>query len=100
LGERLVDPGRLKQTQRGETVFIDVQLDARRLIFGPGVDRFGFRLLHGLDDVVVLDLGDGHEHGEDHHRSSNQPVQPLVVAFRIVRHDRPRFSDGSLAAIR
>ena len=76
-------PVDLEQPQLVQAVLVDMQLHARELILGPGVDRVGLRLLHRLIDVVVLDLRDRHEHREDHHRDGDQIVQALV--FRACR---------------
>lgn len=49
-------------------------LSAFGLEVGPCVDGVGLGLIHGLDDIAVLDIADGHEGGGDGYEEGDQGV--------------------------
>nr|GFD57827.1 hypothetical protein [Tanacetum cinerariifolium] len=59
----------------------DADLGPRRLIFVPLVDRIGLRLLHRLDDVAVLDVGQAHEHRQHDDGDGDAAVEALVLGL-------------------
>ena len=63
----------------------DFFADIAGLVEGPVVDLVGLRLLHGLVDIVVLDLADAHEGGEDGHHHGHAHAEGIAVVFVV--HD-------------
>ena len=56
-------------------------LGAFGLEIGPCVDGMGLCLVHGLDDVTVLDIADGHEGGGDGYEEGDQCIDPAFACF-------------------
>ena len=61
----------------------DVLADVARLIEVPVIELVGLGLLHRLDDVVVLDLADAQERGEQ--RDGDATQVPSRAAAAITR---------------
>ena len=92
-GDRAIDvAGGFEHSQLRQAVLVDMQLDAGRLIFGPGIHGLLLGLLHGLGDIVILDLRDRHEDRENNDRHRHQIVELLVqaVGFDVRVHLSPR----------
>ena len=60
----------------------DLLADVPRLVEVPVIELVGLRLLHGLDDVVVLDLADAQEGGQqrDGDRDARVEAHPCAIA--------------------
>ena len=61
------------------------------------VDLVGLRLLHALDDVVVLDLADAHEGGEQRHRTATAGFSQDDFAAWAASSAAPTRSFGSMS---
>ena len=59
----------------------DVELGPGRLILVPAIDRVRLGLIHGLDDVAVLDRPQAHRDGEDDDGDRHRAVEPFVLCL-------------------
>jgi len=60
------------------------------LEIGPCIDGVGLCLVHGLDDVAVLDIADGHKGGGDGYKKGDQGVDPAFACVFQIILDRVR----------
>ena len=84
----------LGEGELGEGGLGDLLADVARLVERPVVELVGLGLLHRLDEVVVLDLADAEESGEEGHGDGHPGAQPArrgALAFQLFSRRGRRF---------